>query len=381
MKILHTSDWHLGRQFHGQSLEADHEAVLAQVMSAVETHDPDVLIVAGDIFDRASPPADAVRQFNAFVERFAAQSRAAIVLIAGNHDSGDRLASLAALADRNRVLIRGPLVGDERPLIIHDAHGPVAFSALPFGNEFAARECYPDAGIAKASDVIGAQVAAARAHVPKGARWVLVAHAFVTNAVVSESERPLSMGGIDTVHPGTFTGAHYVALGHLHRPQFTGKPHIRYSGSPLAFSFDEGSAQKSMCLVDLKADGSLAHELLPFTPLRRVRSIEGLFADVLTAAEANPSDDFLEIVLTDPGAVVDAMGRLRRHYPNALQLRFSAQQAHPVPAGATHAGGAVDPMTVIGEFFTQFRAAPLQDAEREIIADALNRTNTEELAA
>ncbi|MBL8537037.1 MAG: exonuclease SbcCD subunit D [Hyphomonadaceae bacterium] len=381
MKILHTSDWHLGRQFHGQPLEADHAHVLEQVLDAVRTHRPDALIIAGDIFDRASPPAEAVRLFNSFVERFSAGSDAAIVLIAGNHDSGDRLASLAALADRRRVLIRGPLISEERPLIITDAHGPVAFSALPFGNEFAARECFPDACIAKPSDVIAAQVAAARAHVPAGARWVIVAHAFVANACASESERPISVGGVDTVHPEAFNGAHYVALGHLHRPQFTGKPHIRYSGSPLAFSFDEGEAQKSMCLVDLKADGAVTHELLPFTPLRRVRTITGLFAGLLATAAANPSDDFLEIVLTDQGAIVDAMGRLRQHYPNALRMRIAAMETASAVTPSKNAVIAVEPMPVIEEFFTHVRGTGLHDDERVIVESALGRAHATELAA
>ncbi|MGE0294503.1 MAG: exonuclease SbcCD subunit D [Hyphomonadaceae bacterium] len=381
MKILHTSDWHLGRQFHGQSLEADHEHVLDQVLAAVRTHQPDALIVAGDVFDRASPPAEAVRQFNSFVERFAADSDAAIVLIAGNHDSGDRIASLAALADRSRVLIRGPLVSDERPLIISDEYGPVAFSALPFGNEFAARECYPEAVIAKPSDVIAAQVAAARSHVPDGARWVLVAHTFVTNAVASESERPISLGGVDTVRPEAFSGAHYVALGHLHRPQFTGQPHIRYSGSPLAFSFDEAGSTKSMCLVELRADGAVACDLLPFTPLRRVRTLRGLFADLLTQAIANPSDDFLEIVLADQGAIVDAMGRLRQHYPNALRMRLETIETKSATAPSGGVGIAVDPMAVVEEFFVHVRASPLHDDERAIVQRALGHTYAKERAA
>jgi exonuclease SbcD len=382
MKILHTSDWHLGRQFCGQSLERDHAAILEQVMDALKAHDPDVLIIAGDIFDRASPPADAVRQFNGFIERVASESRAAIVLIAGNHDSGDRIAALAALADRGRVLIRGPLNAEERPLLLHDAHGPVVISALPFGHEFAARECFGKTDIASPADVVAAQVEAARVHVPEGVRWVIVAHAFVSNAMPSDSERRLSVGGIETVPPDVFAGAHYVALGHLHRPQGAGVDHIRYSGPPLAFGFDECGAQKSMTLVELDGDGAVSLETLAFTPVRQVRVVKGAFADLLAAAAASPSDDFFKIVVTDEGALIDPMGRMREHYPNALA--FDVDRA--APTAATHAvagpGDARDnPLAVVEEFFVQARTTPLAEDERPIVVDALGKLVVHEAAA
>lgn len=382
MKILHTSDWHLGRQFHGQSLESDHAAFLAQVIAAVQAHDPDALIVAGDIFDRASPPAEAVRQFNEFVEHIAARSRAAFILIAGNHDSGDRIGSLAALADRNRFLIRGPLSREERPLVLNDEHGPVAFSALPYGNEFAAREQFADASIASPADVIAAQVMAARAHVPADARWVVIAHAFVSNATPSESERRLTAGGIETVSPDVFAGAHYVALGHLHRPQSAGDAHIRYSGSPLAFGFDEGDALKSMTLIHLDADGVANCESIPIAPHRRVRTVKGAFADLLAMAAAAPSDDFLKVVVTDTGALIDPMGRLREHYPNALVLSFGdAVPSDIVTVKGASAGAVVNPATVVDEFFAQARANPLEERERTLVIEALNQlSNTEDAA-
>ncbi|WP_338112435.1 exonuclease subunit SbcD [Rhizobium gallicum] len=144
MRLLHTADLHLGRQFHGMSLEDDHAAILDQILQAINTHRPDVFIIAGDIFDRASPPATSVRQFNAFLGRVARETEAAVVMIAGNHDSGDRIGAMSVLTDVRRALIRGPLLADETPLILHDAAGPVAISALPYGYEFAARDCFGD---------------------------------------------------------------------------------------------------------------------------------------------------------------------------------------------------------------------------------------------
>jgi exonuclease SbcD len=372
MKILHTSDWHLGRQFFGQPLEADHAAILAQVLTAVRAHRPDVLVIAGDIFDRASPPAPAVRQFNNFVETIASESETAIVMIAGNHDSGDRIASIGTLADRKRVLIRGPLSPEEYPLILEDAYGPVAFSGLPYGNEFAARECYDKRSIACPADVLAAQIGRARAQVPESARWVIVAHTFVANSIPCECERRL-IGGIETVPPSLFDGAHYVALGHLHRPQNGGAPHIRYSGAPLAFGFDESDTDKSMTLVNLRPDGSVSSELLPFKPQRRVRVLKGLLADLLTAADDAPSEDFFKIILADKGALIDPMGQVRARYPNAMVLSYERDEDEKtvVSGGAAHTS-LDDPVAVVGEFLTYVRGEGSSDKEMALITAALN---------
>lgn len=383
MKILHTSDWHLGRQFHGVSLEGDHAVVLEQVFDALKTHDPDVLVIAGDIFDRASPPASAVRQFNDFIARVHAETRSAIVLIAGNHDSGDRIDSLAVLATRQRVLIRGPLGSDEPPLMLADEHGPVAISALPYGTEFAASACFADPTISCPADIIKAQVAAARRHVPDGVRWVIVAHAFISNAVVSESERKLVVGGIETVPPDVFAGAHYVALGHLHRPQGAGGDHIRYSGSPLAFGFDEADAQKSMALVTLDTAGLATVAFLPFNPQRKVRVLTGTFADLLAAAEKAPSNDFIKLVLTDDGVVLDAVGRVRAHYPNTLALAYArdATDAQTLASGVL-AARHIDPAAVVEEFFAAVRPEPaFTDQERQVVAAAFAQIARTDAAA
>lgn len=385
MKILHTSDWHLGRQFHGVSLEADHGAILSQVMDAIVGQAPDVLIIAGDIFDRASPPADAIRQFNEFIGRVHRETQAAIVLIAGNHDSGDRIGSLAALADRNRVLIRGPLIRDDAPLLLADEHGPVAISALPFGNEYAARACFEDNAIASPADVLGVQVAAARGFVPDGARWVVVAHAFIYDGIASDSERKLIVGGVETVPTSVFDGAHYVALGHLHRPQRAGGEHLRYSGSPLAFGFDEADAEKSMTLVTLGAEGVTDLKFLPFKPLRQVRVVVGAFDELFAAARAAPSDDFVKLVLTDAGAIVDAIGRIRDHYPNALALSYVRDEAGGEGAGGSEVAPRsrlTDPMAVVEEFFQSIRPdAALTDAEKAIVNEGFRRVTRAEAMA
>ncbi|HWU61714.1 MAG TPA: exonuclease SbcCD subunit D [Ensifer sp.] len=370
MRILHTADLHLGRQFNGISLDEDQAHILGQIVEALQVHDADALIIAGDIYDRAAPPATAYRQFHAFLSRVAKETRAAVVIIAGNHDSADRISAMEVMQDMKRALIRGAVSADEKPLVLEDAHGSVAFSALPFSYEYAARECFADEAMVTPEDVLKAQVAAARRNVPDGARWIIVAHAFVAGGAVSDSERPLvRVGGVETVSPDIFTGAHYVALGHLHRPQAVGVSHIRYSGSPLAFGFDEAGSAKSMSLVDIDGEGKVAITELPFRPLRGVRSLRGRHAELLLA---DPSDDFIKVVLTDDVPVIDGMKRLRVNFPNACELRYERDQGAPeIKALGDARVHVTDPLEVIGDFLSFVRDDLPSDPERDIVADSL----------
>ena len=381
IRILHTSDWHLGRQFNGLSLEDDHQAILDQVDAAIDEHRPDVLIIAGDIFDRAAPPSSAVRQFNRFVKRVAGETETAIVMIAGNHDSGDRIGAMGVLAKGGRALISGPLDPVIAPLIIEDEAGPVAFSALPFGFEFAARECFGTEDINCPEHVLAAQMTAARAQLPEGVRWVVTAHAYVEGARNSDSERSLgrTVGGIETVSPKLFEGAHYVALGHLHRPQSAGGDHIRYSGSPLAFGFDETGHEKSMTLVDMAADGSVALQLLPFTPLRQVRILQGKLSELLSNKER--SQDFVKIILLDDTPQIDPMKRLRDIYPNAVQLNY-AKDDTPIERKLDEGRSSLAaPEEVIASFMGAVRGQNLADAEQVLVKTALNELAIESDAA
>ena len=380
MRILHTADWHLGRQFEGHSLDQDQATVLDQVFAAVQKVEPDALIVAGDIFDRAAPPESAVRLLNRFIESVIANTSCAVILIAGNHDSADRIGAMAMLADRRRTLVRGPLSLIEEPLVLHDAHGPVAFSALPFGYEYAARECFADTNIKCPADVMRAQIAAARPHIPPGARWIIVAHAFVTGASVSETERPLTRiaGGIETVPADLFSGAHYVALGHIHRPQTAGAPNIRYSGAPLAFGFDEEGNEKSMVVVDIDGPGNAAVELIPFRPLRSVRTIRGTLEDLL---KLPPSEDFIKAILTDDGRLMDPMKRIRERFPFACGLTYARDLVVRQTTGGHPSITALDePETVVSHFMQVMRGTPLSDTEAHIVADTIAQLASRENA-
>ena len=380
MRILHTADLHLGRQFNGIALDDDYQAVLDQIVAATISEKPQALIIAGDLFDRAAPPASAVRQFNAFLTRIARETDAAVIIIAGNHDSADRIGAMALMTDTRRALIRGPLSATEAPLVLHDEHGPVAFSALPFAYEYAARECFGDETIASPEDVLAAEVAAARAALPEGARWVIAAHAFVTGGSASEGERPLTrVGGVETVRTGIFEGADYVALGHLHRPQTLEGGRIRYSGSPLAFGFDEGGEEKSMTVIELDGSGAVSLRLLPFKPLRQVRTLRGKLAELLAGP---PSQDFIKTVLTDDAPQIDAMKRLRAVYPNACQLSYERHERAPELKAMTASTARLsDPIDLIGDFVRHVRGEGPTEAETDVLTAALAALKAAEDAA
>lgn len=377
MKLLHTSDLHLGRQFNGISLVEDHAAVLDQIVEAVRANSVDALIIAGDVFDRASPPQSAVRQFNGFLQRIKTETDAAVAMIAGNHDSGDRIDLSAIAADRSRWLIRGAISAEEAPLLLSDLHGTVAISALPFAYEYAARDCFESEAIDTPEDVLVAQVAAARTEVPEGARWIIVAHAFVTGGSVSESERSLTrVGGIETVRASAFDAAHYVALGHLHRPQSVGAEHIRYSGSPLAFGFDEADSEKSMSLIEMDAVGQVSVEVLRFKPVRRARVLRGKHAELMLS---DPSSDFIKAELTDDAPVIDGMKRLRDVFPNACELVY-VRNDRTLEAKSAEGSTvtAANPVDVVRNFLGEVGLKDFTDAEQDVVAASLTRLRQRE---
>lgn len=380
MKILHTADWHLGKTLRGVSLLDDQRHVLDQVFNTIVEEGIEVLIVAGDVYDKPSPSETAVSIFSAFIERVYEETEAAIIVIAGNHDSGQRIGAFTKLYDRKRILIRGPLQKDETPLVLEDEHGPVAFSALPYGEIYAARRTFEDETIKSPEDVLRSQVDAARAGVTSDARWVVIAHAFVTGGLPSESERRLTVGTVETVSYSLFEGANYVALGHLHRPQTAGGETIRYSGSPLAFGFDEAGTTKSMTVFDLGSDGEIsALKKIDFVPLRRVREVRGLLADLVAEAQLDPSDDYICAVLLDDGALVEPQAQLRPHYPNILQtLREKKRDLVHASAGRAQSK-LTDPVGVIEEFVEFVRGEKTSEAENDIVTGLIDQPEREEV--
>lgn len=379
MRILHTADWHLGRAFFQESLLDDQAHLLEQVMRALKGANADVLIIAGDIFDRPNPKREAIALFDDFLTQVYRDTKTAIVAIAGNHDAPERVAFGRGLQDAKRVLIRGPLEFTSKPLVLEDKHGKVAFSALPFGEVYSARSIFNDQTIAEPADVLIAQIRSARDSVPTNCRWVVAAHAFVAGSTTTESERPLQLvGGVETVSPAVFGDAHYVALGHLHRPQQAGRKHIRYSGSCMAFDFDEVSQDKSLTVVELDGDGETSFEQIALTPKRQIRVIDGSLQDLMAAGQTNLTTDFIKARLSDEGALVDPMGQLRSIYPNIMQLERTHRPSLAADGGMKLSRDIHEPQKLIAAFSREVRKADLNEAENEQVLSLLARLQSGE---
>jgi exonuclease SbcD len=326
MRFIHTADWHLGRLFHGVHLTDDQRHVLAgQFVDLVRETKPNLVIVAGDVYDRAVPPPDAVELLDDLLSTLVLDLQVPVLLIAGNHDSPGRLSFGSRLLAGRNLHVTGCISAECPPLVLHDEHGPVCFYSIPYSEPASVRQCLGCEDLLDHPRAMRLMTDGIRARHNTSARSVAVGHAFVAGGAESESERPLSVGGAGTVEANCFDGFHYTALGHLHRPQTLGPiGTVRYSGSPLKYSFDESGneAKKLVYVVDMNGDGVCTAEDISLTPRRDVRRIEGEMSDLLQGPQDGKSkEDYLEVTLLDDGPVLDAIGKLREVYPNVLSIR------------------------------------------------------------
>ncbi|MFG2769578.1 exonuclease SbcCD subunit D [Streptomyces sp. NPDC048350] len=333
MRFLHTSDWHLGRSFHRVSLLDAQSAFLDHLVATVRERDVDAVLVAGDVYDRAVPPLTAVELFDTALHRLA-EAGVPTVMISGNHDSARRLGVGAGLIERAGIHLRTAPAGVGTPVMLADAHGSVALYGLPYlepalvRERFGAAKAGHEAVLAAAMDRVRADLATR----PAGTRSVVLAHAFVAGGEPSDSERDITVGGVAAVPAGVFDGVDYVALGHLHGSQ-TVTPRVRYSGSPLAYSFSEVHHRKSMWLIDLGADGTIeAAERVDCPVPRPLARIRGRLDDLLAdPALVRHEESWVEATLTDPVRPAEPMARLAERFPHTLNLVFEPERTEGDP--------------------------------------------------
>ena len=362
MRLLHTADWHLGRGLHGASLLEDQAHLLDELVRLARDARPDLVIVAGDVFDRAVPPAEAVELLDDTLCRLVLDLRLPTVLIAGNHDSPTRLAFGARLMEQSRLAVLGEARA-RTVLVLDDDWGPVAVCAAPYAEPAVVRQALA----CEAADHAAALAAQIEALKPCTApRAVLVAHLFVDGGEECESERPLSVGGAGRVPLSHLDGFAYVALGHLHRPQCFADGRVRYAGSPFAYSFAEAGQAKSVSLVEIGRDGSALVETVSLSPRRAVRRVEGRLEALLQGPRC---DDYLCVVLEDREALLEPFARLREVYPNLLQI----ERPFYAPGGAANGGcracaerGVPE---LFADFFAQVTGDEMSDDERTAFAD------------
>ncbi|MCY9782616.1 exonuclease SbcCD subunit D [Nocardiopsis sp. EMB25] len=378
MRLLHTSDWHLGRSFHRENLIDAQAVFLDHLVDTIETHRVDVVVVAGDLYDRALPPVDAVRLFDRALSRIRATGARA-VLISGNHDSMARMSFATDLIDASGVHLRSSLDGVGTPVLIDDDHGPVAFYGIPYLEPEIARHHWdlPERGhpaaIGHAMDLVRADLAER-----PGTRSVVLSHAFVTGGEPSDSERDIAVGGAAHVPASVYDGVDYVALGHLHGRQ-TITPSVRYSGSPLAYSFSEERHVKGCWLVDLNADGLAGAEFVASPVPRPLARIRGRIEDLLTRPEwSSYTGHWLQVTLTDARRPAHPMDRLRERFPHTLLLEFAPEGAapenRPVAASIADRGE----REVVADFVEWARGTPVTAEETALVHAAIEQVRIQE---
>lgn len=321
MKFFHLSDLHLGKRLNEFSMTADQAYILDQILALAEEEQPDAVVIAGDVYDKAVPSAEAVSLFDEFLVRLARRNLSVFV-ISGNHDSPERIAFGSRLLDAAGIHLSPVYNGTVEPVTLRDEFGPVDFYLLPFVKPAHVRRFYPD----EPTDTYTQALAAAVSHMAldKTRRNVLVTHQFVTGAARSDSEE-LSVGGADNVDGAVFEEFDYVALGHIHSPQHCDSEKLRYCGTPLKYSFSEAKDQKSVTVVELKEKGSLTIRTLPLTPLHELTELKGSFQELTDPAfyeNTTRQTDYVHLTLTDEEDIPDAVGKLRLIYQGLMKLDY-----------------------------------------------------------
>ncbi len=379
MRILHTSDWHLGRIFHSIHLTDDQAYLLDQVVNLIPETKPDVIVIAGDIYDRSVPPVEAVKLLDETLSRILLDYRVPIVLLGGNHDSPERLSFGNQLLKRAGLHIVSQISSDLGPLVFHDKYGEVHFCAVPYAEPVLVRERLGLPDISDHNQAMLALVQHIVRNIPSNARKIAVAHAFVTGGQTSESERPLSVGGAGNIDAGCFDGFNYVALGHLHQPQGLAGEHIRYSGSLMKYSFSEAAHRKSINLVELDREGKTAVESISLSPRRDLRCIEGYLSDILKGPQNGENqNDYLMVTLKDQGAIYDAIGQLRQVYPNILHIErpcLTVDGYLSRPAGDYRK---LSELELFGSFYEQVTGEDFGEEQKILLADILEYLRSKE---
>ena len=365
MKFAHISDLHLGKRLHEVSLLEDQAYILEEIRTILREEAPDAVLLAGDIYDKSAPSAEAVRLFDDFLSELSADGQM-VFAISGNHDSAARVAYGGRIMAKSGVYLSAPEYrGEVLSASLEDKDGRVDIYLLPFIKPIHVSMAFPEEKIENYTDAL--RVAVERMPVDSKRRSVLVSHQFVTGAVRSDSEE-VSVGGLDNVDAAVFAPFSYVALGHIHRPQNIGSPRIRYSGTPLKYSFSEAKDEKSITMAELDGQGEVVLRTIPLTPKHDLRELRGTYDELMKKENyaGTATDDYLHIVLADEDDVPDAMRKLKTVYPNLLRLDYDNAR--------TRSGGAVEvlpeaetktPMELVSEFYALQNGQPMNEAQSE----------------
>ena len=406
MRFLHTADWHLGRIFYGQYLTDDQAYVLEhQFFTILKEEKIDGILLAGDVFDRAVPPIEAIELWDSIITRLAMDYKVPLFVVSGNHDGAERLEVGRSMLSESGIHIWGSPHHALQPFEFEGFDGKVAICPMPFSEPrrigdalgLNSSESKPvdtdmtDDTLFSYVDDKDQEAVALNLHnydqmyqawsdylykqVPKQMRSIAISHAFVMGGEVGGSERTLSVGGSEQVSPHVFKNFHYTALGHLHGPQRMGADHIRYSGSPLKYSFDEHEQKKSFTIIDMDTNGKVDISTIPVEAKRDVVILEGYFEDLLnnTALQKKHKDDYVQARLLDTMPIMDGMARLRQVYPRCMTIELVGRVATPVVDMGDAVFKELDERQLFNQFAETVWNEPLTEEEQSYIDSVWDR--------
>ena len=406
MRFLHTADWHLGRIFYGQYLTDDQAHVLEhQFFTILKEEKIDGILLAGDVFDRAVPPIEAIELWDAIITRLAMDYKVPLFVVSGNHDGAERLEVGRSMLSRSGIHIWGSPYHALQPFEFESSDGKVAICPMPFSEprrigdalglsasesepvdteakdslfsyvESDEQELEPIFNLHNYDQMYQAWSDCLYKRVPKGMRSIAISHAFVMGGEVGGSERTLSVGGSEQVSPHVFKNFHYTALGHLHGPQRMGADHIRYSGSPLKYSFDEQGQKKSFTIIDMDTKGKVDISTIPVEAKRDVVILEGYFEDLLKnkVLQTKHKDDYVQARLLDTMPIMDGMAKLRQVYHRCMTIELAGRIATPVADMGDVVFKELNERQLFNQFAETVWKEPLTEAEQSYIDSVWDR--------
>ena len=376
MKFVHLSDLHLGKRVSEFSMLEDQRHILLRILQVIGQEKPDAVFIAGDVYDKPIPPAEAVTIFDEFLVRLS-EMKTQVFVISGNHDSAERIAFGGRLMDASGIHMAPVYSGETVPFVMTDEYGEIRIHMLPFIKPAAVRHAYPEEDTGSYTEAV--RTAVSHMNTDPSVRNILIAHQFVTGAARSESE-DISVGGMDNVDVSVFDAFDYAALGHIHGPQHIGRETVRYCGTPLKYSFSEKDHQKSVTIVTMEEKGKTGIRTVPLEPLHDMREIRGTYNELTLKAnyEGTAVDDYLHVVLTDEDDVPDALAKLRTVYPNIMKLDYDNTRTRNTNAGTVpEATERKSEIELFEAFFEQQNGRPMSEEQRVFSVRLLEKIREE----
>lgn len=380
MRFLHTADLHIGKRVNEFSMLEDQEYILRQILKTADKEQVEAVLIAGDVYDKQVPSAEAVRLFDWFLTQLNSR-KLPVIVIGGNHDSVERLSFGAQIMEESGVYLTQSYDGKVVPVRLEDEYGPVNLWMLPFLKPAMVKRFFPEQDIVTYQDAL--ETVIGHMELNREERNLLIAHQFVTGAVTGGSEDSVEVfvGGVENVDASVFADFDYVALGHIHRAQSAGGEQIRYSGTPLKYSFSEIRHEKSVTIAELKEKGSLTVHQEPLKPLHDMREIRGSYEELVLRENYQGTDleDYLHVILTDENDIPDVIGRLRSIYPNIMKLDYDNQRTRRnQELMKEEAAVEQSPMELLGQFFLQQNNQEMSPEQTEYARTLMETIRKEE---